>query len=105
MFNINSERNRLARCGGELIRHHTQISADKRKEISRLGVRIVPDGIVALRINLAGLHQIAVAQKDRRFLAVSDNARCVNAQHIGAIKEIGDATETFCLALRAIGRA
>ena len=49
--------------------------------------------------------RIAVAKKDRRLGAVALDPSRINAEHIGPIEEICDATEAFRLALRAISRA
>ena len=68
-------------------------------------MRVVPDGEMAAAGKIAAVGQIAVRQQHRRFVFVGFDARRVDRHHVGAVGEIGDAAETFRLALRAVGAA
>ena len=68
-------------------------------------MRIVPDREMAAAGKRAAFDQIAVGQQHRRFGFVRFDPRRVDRHHVGPVREIGDAAETFGFALRAIGTA
>ena len=66
-------------------------------------MRIVPDGEMPVGArDRARLDRIAVAEQDRRFVAVRLDARGVDGEHVRPVEEIGDAAKAFGLALRAV---
>ena len=78
-----------------------KIARNQSKEVRRLWKGIVPDGVMAALCEFAIFDKVAVGQKNRECLPVRFDARRVNREHIGPIREIGDAAEAFRLALRA----
>ena len=89
--------------GREGLGDAAEAAADEGEEIGGLGVRVVPDGVMPVRaFDGAALDQVAVAEKDRRLVAVGLDARGVDAEHVGTVEEIGDAAEALGLALGAV---
>ena len=83
-----------------------KLAADQREQIAGLLERIVPDREMPVGAGHVALgDQIAVGEKDRRFAFVGLDARGVDRHHVGPVEEIGNAAETFGLALCAIGGA
>ena len=106
VLDINPQRDFPAGHRGKISMDGSQISPDESKEITRLGVRIFPDGEMPVGArNIAFGGAIAIAEQHRRFGFVRLQAQLVARKHIGPVQKIGNAPETFCFALRAIGRA
>src|SRR4029077_729377 len=95
-----------ARGGLEVGGQVRQVATDEGEEVARLGMRIAPDGKMALAtIEHALLDRIAVRQQDRRLIALRLEARRVGGQDVRSIEKIGDATEALGFTLRAVDAA
>ena len=102
VLDIDAQRHVAPGHGAELVFDAGEIAADQREQIGRLRERIVPDGEMAAAGQIAAVDEVAVGQQHRRFFLVGLDARGVDRHHVGPVEEIGDAAETFRLALRAI---
>src|SRR3546814_18154695 len=81
---------------GEAVVERLEIARDQGKEIAGLWERVFPLGpAVSLR------YAIAVRQQHRKARLVGAHSHPVAAQHIGAVREKGDAEKAFGLALGA----
>ena len=105
-LHIDVERNIAPGHGAKAVGDAGKLTADQREQIAGLLERIVPDREMPVGAGHVALgDQIAVGEKDRRFAFVGLDARGVDRHHVGPVEEIGNAAETFGLALCAIGGA
>src|SRR6185437_4784821 len=98
---IDAQRDVASRQSAKMILDMNEISADQREQISRLGMWIVPDRKVPAAGQFATFDQIAVRQQHRRFGFAGFDTRSVDRHHVGTVREIRDAAETFSFTLRA----
>ena len=102
MFAPDLEIDRAPRHGGEGILKAAQVSCDERKQIGRLGERVVPDRAMAAFAQIGFLDQIAVGEQDRTARPVGIDGDGPHGQDIRAVGIEGDAPESFRLALGAV---
>ena len=102
---VDVEGDRAARHRRERVGKNAEIAGDQGEEIRRLREGVVPDGIVAAAGQVAGLSRVAVSQENGRGGLRRLDAGSVNGKDIRTVEEIGDAPESFRLALGAIRAA
>ena len=76
-----------------------EVARDQREQITRCRVRVVPNRLVTTIAEIALRDRITVAQQDREARLVRAQCRAPGRQHVAAIGEEGDASETLRLAL------
>ena len=102
-LDIDGELDLVAVGGDVILPDMVERAADQREEIGGLRVRIVPDGEMPVAAGEFGRRdEIAVGEQDRRLGLRRFQPDGVDAHHVRAVEEIGDAAEAIRLALRAI---
>ena len=101
-FDIDPQIDLAARTGRKAVLHHAELSGDQCEEIGGLRKGVFPNREVAARAGLAALDEVAIRKQDRRVFPVCFNAHSELRQDIRPVEVIGDAAETFGLALGAI---
>ena len=96
------QRDLPSRGRDETVLDDAEVAGDEREQVARLGVRIVPDRVVAAVVEIAAFLQVAVGQKQRRRVLRRLDARRVDGQHVRPVGEEGDAAEALRLALRRV---
>ena len=103
LLDVDPERDLAAFGCREAVVDPAEIAADDGEEITGLGMRIVPDSVMApCARNSSRFDRIAVAEQQRRFRAIGLDPRPVDGHHIRPVQKVADAPETIGLALRAI---
>ena len=91
----------LAAHRGETVTICAKIACHQREQIGRLGERIIPFRPVLAALQIASAHGIAVAQQHGEGQLIRRHPHMIATEHIGPIREKGDAPEPFGLTLRA----
>ena len=88
--------------GGDVaVAHVREVAGHQRKQVGRLGKRVLPGGPVAsVAVDAVG-HQVAVGQQHRKPGALGTHCGGEARQHIGAIQIPGDLAKALGLALGA----
>jgi hypothetical protein len=105
VLDVDLQRDLASRHGDEAVFDAGEIPAHQGEQVARLGERVVPGGEMPAVAEVARVDQVAVGEKDRRFLFVGLDACRVDRHDVRTVGKIGDTAKTFGLALRAIGRA
>ncbi len=102
VLDIDLERDVAAGSGGEGALDDPQIAGNEREQIARLRMRIEPGGKMTAVAHVGAAEIVAVRKQERCGSLVRDDVDGIDRQHVGAIREVGDAAEAFGFALGAI---
>ena len=102
VFDIDLECHFAAAHGSEAVFDQAEIATHQRKQVGRFRMRVEPGGEMPAFVVIAAAEKIAVRQKVFRIVLAGDDGDGIDGQHIRPVIEIGDAAETFRLALGAI---
>ena len=87
--------------GGERVGRARERARDQRKEVARLGERVVPHRVVPAAAGVARVDQVAVGQEDGAGGRVGFEAGRVARHDVRPVREKRDPAKPFRLALRA----
>jgi len=100
-LDVDAERHVSSAAGGEVVLNADQVTGHHGEQVAGLGKGIVPDRVVAVAVEFTAFQEIAVGKQYRAGGAVGDDGDGIDRQDVGPVREVGNGTETLCLALGA----
>ena len=106
-LHVDTQFHQASAGGGEAVAHLLQLAGHQSEQVGGLGERIVPDGVMALRLGRslglrleqAGFQAVAIAEEHREPLLISLDPHPKATEQIRPIRMKGDAPESLRLAL------